>query len=104
MLTFDTMWLLAKPISPPLKIFIHVTAPDGRIVAQWDGLDVNVGTLAAGDMFVQRHRINLPPDLPPGPYRISLGVYRPDSGSRLTATLGDRTVDSIVLGMLTLVK
>jgi len=103
-LTFDTIWLLAKPISPPLKIFIHVTAPDGKIVAQWDGLDVNVGTLAAGDMFIQRHRINLPSDLPPGPYRVSLGVYRPDSGHRLTATLGDRAVDSIVLGMLTLVK
>lgn len=99
-LTFDTIWLLTKPISLPLKIFIHVTAPDGKIVTQWDGLDVNVGTLEAGDMFVQRHHINLPPVLPTGPYRLSLGVYHPDTGTRLIAQIADRSVDLIVLGML----
>lgn len=46
-----THWALSKLIAPSLKIFIHVTAPDGKIVAQWDGLDVNVGTLEVGDMF-----------------------------------------------------
>lgn len=100
-LTFDTLWTLAHPITSSLKIFIHITAPDGKIGAQWDGLDVNVGTLEAGDMFVQRHHIELPPDLPPGPYRISLGVYRLTNGARLKAQLGDRAVDSVVLGMLT---
>jgi hypothetical protein len=103
-LTFDTLWTLAHPITSSLKIFIHITAPDGKIGAQWDGLDVNVGSLETGDMFVQRHHIELPPDLPPGPYRISLGAYHADSGRRLQAQLGDRTVDSAVLGMLTLVK
>ena len=99
-LTFDTLWMVTRPLLPPLKIFIHVTAPDGTIVAQWDGLDVNVGTLTAGDMFVQRHRIDLPADLPPGPYRVSLGVYHPDTGQRLSAQLADRTVDSVVLTMI----
>lgn len=99
-----THWQLTKSIAPPLKIFIHVSAADGRLVTQWDGLDVNVGTLEVGDMFVQRQRIALPVDLPPGPYRISLGVYHPDTGARLTAQIGDQRVDSIVLGMLTLVK
>jgi len=103
-LTFDTIWLLTQPISSPLKIFIHITAPDGKIVAQWDGLDVNVNTLDSGDNFVQRHRLKLPDDLAPGPYRISLGVYRPADGTRLHARLDGRVVDSIVLGHLTLVK
>ncbi len=99
-LTFDTLWTLGRPMTSSLKIFIHLTAPDGKIVAQWDGLDVNVSTLDVGDLFVQRHHINLPGDLPSGPYRISLGVYHPDGGARLSANLGDRVVDSIVLGML----
>ncbi len=100
--TFDflTFWRVMQPVSPPLKIFIHVTAPDGKIVAQWDGLDVNIGTLETGDVFVQRHRLDLPADLLPGPYRVSLGVYHPDSGQRLTAQLSDRPIDSIVLTML----
>jgi hypothetical protein len=103
-LTFDTLWELAHPITSSVKIFIHLTAPDGKIAAQWDGLDLNVGTLDPGDLFVQRHRLELPADLPPGPYRISLGVYRPVDGTRLRGQLGDRTVDSVVLGHLTLVK
>ncbi len=101
-LTFDTLWTLGHPIPSSLKIFIHITAPDGKIVAQWDGLDVNVSTLDVGDLFVQRHRITLPVNLPPGPYRISLGVYHSDSGTRLRANFGDQVVDSIVLGMLSI--
>jgi 4-amino-4-deoxy-L-arabinose transferase-like glycosyltransferase len=96
-----TYWEMSQPVTPPLKIFIHITAPDGKIGAQWDGLDVNVGSLDAGDMFVQRHRIELPADLPPGSYRISIGAYHPDSGTRLKANLDGRAADSIVLGMLT---
>jgi 4-amino-4-deoxy-L-arabinose transferase-like glycosyltransferase len=99
-----TYWEAARPIAPPLKVFVHVTAPDGKIVAQWDGLDVNIGTLDPADVFVQRHRLELPEDLPPGPYRISIGAYHPDSGQRLQAQLDDRAVDSVVLGALTLVK
>jgi len=95
--TFDSFWEDRSPLNPPLKIFIHVSAADGKIVAQWDGLDVNVATLDAGDVFIQRHRIDLPADLSRGSYRISLGIYRPDSGQRLVAHVADRTVDSIVL-------
>ncbi|MBP7686337.1 MAG: glycosyltransferase family 39 protein [Thermoflexales bacterium] len=95
-----THWALSKSIAPPLKIFIHVTAPDGKIVAQWDGLDVNVGTLAADDVFIQRHRLDLPPDLSPGEYRVSLGIYRPDTGARLAARMVERSVDLIVVGTL----
>jgi 4-amino-4-deoxy-L-arabinose transferase-like glycosyltransferase len=96
-----TYWEMSQPVTPPLKIFIHLTAPDGQIVAQWDGLDVNIGSLEPGDMFVQQHRLDLPADLPVGPYRMSLGAYRPDTGQRLKAELDGQTVDSIVLGMLT---
>jgi hypothetical protein len=99
-----TYWEIARPVATPLNLFVHVTAPDGKIVAQWDGLDVNSGSLEPSDVFVQRHRLELPGDLPPGPYRISIGAYHPDSGQRLQAQRDDRAVDSIVLGTLTLGK
>jgi hypothetical protein len=97
-----TYWEITQPITPPLKIFVHVSAPDGRIVAQWDGLDVNLGTLEPHDIFVQRQRLELPADLAPGLYRISLGAYHPDTGTRLQTQVGDRAADSVVLGTLTL--
>jgi hypothetical protein len=93
-------WAITKPVTSPLKIFVHVSAPDGKIVAQWDGLDVNIGTLESGDVFVQRHRLEMPGDLPPGPYRISIGAYHPDTGDRLRSEFDGHSIDSIVLGML----
>jgi 4-amino-4-deoxy-L-arabinose transferase-like glycosyltransferase len=99
-----TYWQMTAPVSPPLSIFVHMTAPDGKIIAQWDGLDVGIGSLEPYDFFIQWHRIQIPPDAPIGPYRISMGVYRPDTNIRLRATIGDRSIDSIVLGTLTLVK
>ena len=39
-LVLDTYWQMQQPLTPPLKIFVHFTAPDGTIVAQGDGLDV----------------------------------------------------------------
>ncbi len=100
----ETYWRVTALLSPPLKIFVHVTSPDGKIVAQWDGLDVDAGSLEPYDLFVQRHRIDLPPDLAPGPYRISLGVYHADTGARLKARIDDRDIDSIVLGTLMVEK
>ena len=96
-----TYWEMSQPVTAPLKIFVHLTAPDGKIVAQWDGLDVKVDSLKPQDIFVQRHRLDVPADLPVGPYRISIGAYHPDSGARLKADLDGRSIDSIVLGTLT---
>jgi 4-amino-4-deoxy-L-arabinose transferase-like glycosyltransferase len=95
-----TYWEIAQPVAPPLKLFLHLTAPDGKIVTQWDGLDVNVGTLDAHDLFVQRHRLELPADLLPGPYRLSFGAYHPDSGQRLAVDFDGQYIDSLVLGTL----
>ena len=95
-----TYWKVTQPVAPPLKMFVHVTAPDGRIVAQWDGLDLNIGSLEAGDVFMQRHRLELPADMRPGPYRVSLGAYHPDSGQRLLTELDGHNIDSLVLGTL----
>jgi Dolichyl-phosphate-mannose-protein mannosyltransferase len=103
-LEFETYWQITAPIAPPLKLFVHVTASDGTMIAQWDGLDVGIASLEAGDVFVQRHLITLPTDMPIGPYRISLGVYHSDTGQRLTANVGNRSIDSIVLGTMYRVK
>ncbi len=100
----DTLWRVTAPLTPPLALFVHVTTADGSIIAQSDGLDVGVTSLAAGDVFVQRHRLTLQPAAPVEPVRVLLGAYHPDTGNRLRGQAGDREVDALVLGSLNLLK
>jgi hypothetical protein len=99
-----TYWKVTLPLTPPLKLFVHLTGPGGSIVAQHDGLDVGVTSLEPGDVFIQRHRLALPPDAPPTGYRVSLGAYHPDTGARLKVAVGDSTIDELILGLLTVTK
>ncbi len=62
--------------------FIHVLATDGRRVAQIDApLDQGMfPTWQAGQQFDSPFPLALPKDLPPGEYRVVMGVYTLDGG------------------------
>jgi hypothetical protein len=62
--------------------FIHVLAADGRRVAQIDApLDQGMfPTWRAGQQFDSPFPLALPKDLPPGEYRVVMGVYTLDGG------------------------
>ncbi len=65
--------------------FVHVLDGEGRRVAQVDA-PIDQGMFAqwqAGQQFDPPLPIQLPADLPPGDYRIALGVYTPQDGARL---------------------
>ncbi|MBN1889209.1 MAG: hypothetical protein JW850_14545 [Thermoflexales bacterium] len=68
-------------------IFVHLLSPDGRLLAQHDGVPV-YGTRPtsdwqAGQYILDEHLVPLGPDVPPGRYTLRIGLYRPDSGQRL---------------------
>jgi 4-amino-4-deoxy-L-arabinose transferase-like glycosyltransferase len=70
--------------------FVHVLDAEGRRIAQIDA-PIDEGLFdewQAGQQFGGPLPIALPPDAPPGPYRVALGVYRPDSGERLPLRRG----------------
>lgn len=71
--------------------FLHVIGPDGTRVAQAD-VPIDAGMFPqwqAGQQFGVPISLNLPDSLPPGAYRIALGVYDPaDNGARLPITTG----------------
>jgi 4-amino-4-deoxy-L-arabinose transferase-like glycosyltransferase len=95
-----TTWLVAAPLDlppipivanppppgvysgPRLAVFAHLLATDGTLLAGDDGLWVDPLTLRPGDRFLQAHRFALPPDAPPGPYTLGLGLYDPMTGER----------------------
>jgi 4-amino-4-deoxy-L-arabinose transferase-like glycosyltransferase len=80
-----SIWRVAQTPPAELKIFVHLLDANGELVAQHDGLDVAWRTMQPGDEFAQLHTILLPPDLPPGEYTLSIGLYRPEDGVRLFA-------------------
>ena len=81
----------------PTKLFIHLTAPDGTMVAQWDGLGVTWEGWREGVTLYQLHRLAVP-DAAAGTYQLWAGLYHPDTLERWTTPAGDR----VLLGEITI--
>lgn len=90
-LTLVTAWRLGQPL-PDASIFVHVIGPDGRPVAQADGLGAPGESWVAGDVLLQRHTVALPEDIPPDEYPVTVGVYTTSDGRRLTTEAGEEVV------------
>ncbi len=83
-----TVWRMEQAPAQRLAIFIHVLAPDGTILAQFDGLDAASEMLRAGDVLIQLHELALPANLPENIRWLNVGMYYPDSLTRLTLPNG----------------
>lgn len=77
-----TWWRVERPLPADLAAFVHLLDSDGIVVAQHDGWDAAPTTLRPGDVVVQRHLLPWPSDLPPGEYRLQLGLYDRGNGRR----------------------
>jgi hypothetical protein len=92
----ETVWRVDSVPGRLLSIMAHVVEPGGRVVAVGDGLGVPIESWQPGDVFVQRHTLTLPKDVPSGSYWIQTGVYWLDDGNRWpvrdTRATGDRTL------------
>ncbi len=82
-IVMKTYWKATGPLPPFLTVFVHLLDQNGSIVAQIDRESVLADTLQPGDVFMQLHQIDLPPDLPPGTYRLTAGLYASNTGQRL---------------------
>ena len=101
-LSLRTAWRMTALPNDPRAIFAHLLAPDGKVVAQWDGLDVPVEGWRLGDTLIQQVSLPLPKDLP-GTYGIQVGVYNPETMERLAVLAhGNRIADRILLEPVTL--
>jgi hypothetical protein len=86
-----TYWrVLRRP--PDMAVFLHLLNSEPKVVAQYDGFDVVVDDLVAGDIVVQLHTLNLPADLPLGAYRFEMGAYTRDDLKRLPLNVGTDAV------------
>jgi hypothetical protein len=69
------------------KVFVHLLDADGQIVQQWDAPPVGgwypTSYWDPSEVVLDEHTLAISPDLPPGSYRLIMGLYRPD-GARLS--------------------
>ncbi len=77
----------APPPSEPYKVFAHLIDEDGEIWAQRDGTPQN-GTrpfeeAAPGETLVDHRALLIPEEIPPGHYRVRVGLYHARSGDKL---------------------
>ncbi|MEZ4677821.1 MAG: hypothetical protein R2932_26755 [Caldilineaceae bacterium] len=80
-------WQVARPLRQDYKLFVHIADSTGRPLTQWDGLPgqntQQTTKWPVGSAFEEHVLIRLPTDLPTGEYTVLVGLYDPNTGSRL---------------------
>jgi hypothetical protein len=87
--TVTLHWQTLAPAAQDFTVFVHVLNESGNMVAQNDS-PPDAGQFpstrwAKGVAFTEQRVLNLPPDAPAGVYRLSIGLYDPQTGERLPA-------------------
>ncbi len=82
-------------------IFAHVVSADGRIWAQKDNFPRHstfpTTAWVAGEFITDHRTITLPADIPPGGYRLEIGLYDPRTFERVPVGGGDTVILPITL-------
>ena len=106
-LTVVLFWKANVEISGNYMVFCHILSANKELVAQRDGPPIYgvrpTPSWRIGEVIEDSYEIFLGPDLPPGEYELSVGMYDPKSVARLPAydAVGKRLPDDrIVLGSL----
>jgi hypothetical protein len=88
MVRLTLFWQAHEPVPERYAVFAHVLNEEGQLVAQQDGEPLGgsrpTNTWSEGDLIADRVGIPIPPEVPRGSYRLVVGMYRPDSGERLS--------------------
>jgi 4-amino-4-deoxy-L-arabinose transferase-like glycosyltransferase len=89
-------WEAIAPTDVSYVAFLDLIGPDGSSVARVDeavlrGL-YHPSFWSAGESLPDHHRLSLPSDLPPGRYRLDLGLYHPDQADQPLAVKGQGSI------------
>jgi 4-amino-4-deoxy-L-arabinose transferase-like glycosyltransferase len=97
-LSVDLQWLPQAPLPANYSVFVHVLDPAGKLVAQADGPPDGgqwpTQYWLPGIPVPDAHTVALP-SLPPG-------LYRTDTGQRLSTSSNGPEADSVLVGRLTI--
>ena len=86
-LTLTMTWQAVQPPVEDYTVFVHTLAGVDTRAAQRDTYPCDsecpTTTWQAGQIIVDRHQFDLPPDAPAGPYRLAAGLYLLATGERV---------------------
>ena len=92
-------WRCVRSPDADYAVFVHLLDARGETVVQHDGWPQGgaypISICDEGEGLLDEHPLLLPAGLPPGDYRLRVGLYRPESGERLPVADGG---DSVELG------
>jgi 4-amino-4-deoxy-L-arabinose transferase-like glycosyltransferase len=87
------VWRAEEASGKRYKVFTHLLAADGQLVAQYDGEPVGgsrpTDEWNVGEVVDDRRGVLLPPDLPSGDYLLVVGLYPAGGGDRLPVVSAD---------------
>ncbi|MCP4357656.1 MAG: hypothetical protein GY796_06535 [Chloroflexi bacterium] len=96
----ELQWQAAVPLNENYHVFIHLLDNNGQVVTQADGQPAQwsrpTSTWIVGETVIDRHGLWIPPDITPGEYELSIGLYLPVDGRRLDLARGEESVKFIV--------
>lgn len=102
-LTVTLVWRAEAETSISYRVFLHLTDPDGKIVAQSDGEPANwsrpTTSWLPGEIVLDERILTIPADASPGEYVLSCGLYDLASSVRLTGADG---ADAVPLFTITI--
>jgi hypothetical protein len=89
-------WRAKQSPQTDYTVFLHLIAPDGTLVAQHDAYPTWLTPQPTSQWplnrpILDRHLLTLPSDLPPGKYRLQIGIYNAQTMERLTCPDGSDT-------------
>ncbi len=105
-----TFWQIQQPFDDDYFIFIHIQDANDAIVAQrdappWQG---RYPTTAwqPGSLVVDVNDVPLSPDLPPGEYTLTIGMFNPTSGTHPPALIDGEPANlgAVPMGKITIVE
>jgi len=80
-------WQPLAPVDRGYTVFVHLTRPDGQVVAQQDGLPAGgtrpTDTWTVGEIVVDKHELRVDSRVPAGDYQLRVGLYAADTGQRV---------------------
>lgn len=82
----ELFWRADAPLAEDYVVFVQLVDADGAIWGQGDGPPLGGAYLTSrwqpGQIIADRHPLVLDPAIPPGAYRLLVGLYRPDTLQR----------------------
>jgi hypothetical protein len=92
-LSLRLVWRALGEGEASYKVFVHVLAADGALVASHDALPAAwsrpTNTWLRNEYIADEHTISLPASLPSGTYTLSVGLYNERTGDRLALPDGN---------------